>query len=161
MRSTTGAQTGAKAGASTGATTGASTLPPFHLAFPTTDLAGTRRYLEEILGFQVGRTATRWVDFDMAGHQVTAHLVDSAADLPTNPVDGHAIPAFHFGLVLDWAAWETLADKLVAADTRFRVEPTIRFRGQPGEQGTFFIDVPGGVVMEFKTFRDHASLFAT
>jgi len=136
-------------------------MTPFHLAFPTTDLEGTRLYLEGVLGFRVGRTASRWVDFDIAGHQVTAHLVDSAAELPTNPVDGRAVPAFHFGLVMDWDDWQALADRLKEAGTDFRIEPTIRFREQPGEQGTFFINIPGGAVMEFKTFRDMANLFAT
>lgn len=136
-------------------------MTPFHLAFPTTDLAATRSFLEDVLGFGVGRTAARWVDFDIAGHQVTAHLVDNVNELPTNPVDGRAIPAFHFGLVMDWDEWEALGGRLERAGIGFRVEPTIRFKDRPGEQGTFFIDVPGGAVMEFKTFRDRASLFAT
>lgn len=136
-------------------------MNPFHLAFPTTDLAATRAFLEGTMQFAVGRAAARWVDFDMAGHQVTAHLVDDSAGLPTNPVDGRAVPAFHFGLVLDWEEWEALAARLEAAGVDFRIEPTIRFRGQPGEQGTFFVNVPGGAVMEFKTFRDMGKLFAT
>ncbi|MEM1179020.1 MAG: glyoxalase, partial [Acidobacteriota bacterium] len=33
--------------------------------------------------------------------------------------------------------------------------------GEPGEQGTFFVQDPSGNVLEFKTFRDLTSLFAT
>jgi extradiol dioxygenase family protein len=36
----------------------------------------------------------------------------------------------------------------------------IRFRGQPGEQGTFFILDPSGNALEFKGFRDFSLLFA-
>ena len=138
-------------------------MQPFHLAFPTKDLAATRAFMTETMGFGVGRTSSRWVDFDMGGHQVTAHLVEAeaSAELPTNPVDGRAIPAFHFGMVLDWDDWEALAARLEGRGVAFRVEPTIRFRDQPGEQGTFFVDVPGGAVMEFKTVRDMSKLFET
>ena len=81
-------------------------MQPFHLAFPTTDLAATRAFMVDTIGAGVGREATRWVDFDLFGHQVTAHLVPSNDDAATNPVDGHSVPAFHFGVVLAWDDWE-------------------------------------------------------
>jgi hypothetical protein len=57
-------------------------------------------------------------------------------------------------------AWQSLADRLRAAGTRFVVEPHIRFRGQPGEQATMFLLDPCGNALEFKAFADPARLFA-
>jgi extradiol dioxygenase family protein len=36
----------------------------------------------------------------------------------------------------------------------FVIEPYIRFKGQPGEQGTMFFLDPSGNALEFKAFRD-------
>jgi extradiol dioxygenase family protein len=42
----------------------------------------------------------------------------------------------------------------------FIVEPRVRFRGQPGEQATFFVKDPAGNALEFKAFEDPGQLFA-
>ena len=43
----------------------------------------------------------------------------------------------------------------------FVIEPYIRFKGEPGEQGTMFFLDPSGNALEFKAFRDIGSqLFA-
>ena len=52
-------------------------------------------------------------------------------------------------------------ERLQANDADFVLEPQIRFKGEPGEQGTFFINAPGGLALEFKTFKDHAMIFAS
>jgi len=140
------------------------TLTPFHLAFPVTDIAEARRFYGEVLGCPEGRSAEDWVDFDLYGHQIVAHRVDrpeGAGGAPTNPVDGHAVPVPHFGVVLEWSQWETLAARLTEAKVPFVIEPYVRFKGQPGEQGTLFILDPFGNALEFKTFRDFSQIFAT
>ncbi len=136
--------------------------PPFHLAFPVTDLAATRAFMVEVLGCGVGRESERWIDFDLQGHQVTAHRVEAAEAVPaTNPVSGHAIPVRHFGLVLSWEDWHALVERLRAAAVPFAVAPHIRFPGEPGEQATLFVVEPGGGnYIEFKAFRDPQRLFA-
>lgn len=137
-------------------------LSPFHLAFPVGDLDATRHFFVELLGCTEGRSAERWVDFDFHGHQISAHLKDDFdAVAVSNAVDGHQVPVPHFGLILPWEPWQALADKLKAADTPFVIEPYVRFAGEPGEQGTFFVRDPSNNVLEFKTFRDMDSLFAT
>ena len=137
-------------------------LSPFHLAFPVRDLDATRSFFVDLLGCREGRSAERWIDFDFHGHQISAHLKDGAEHVAaSNPVDGHKVPVPHFGLVLPWDTWQALADKLQAAKTEFVIEPYVRFEGEPGEQGTFFVRDPSGNVLEFKTFRDLSSLFAT
>jgi hypothetical protein len=134
--------------------------PPFHLAFPVTDLPATRRFFVDVLGCTVGREAERWIDFDFHGHQLSAHLVDQPIAAPTNRVDGKDVPVLHFGLVMEWNAWHALAERLKAADTAFLIEPGIRFAGQTGEQATMFLLDPSGNALEFKSFRDPSQLFA-
>ncbi|MBP1474965.1 VOC family protein [Frateuria sp. MAH-13] len=137
------------------------TLPPFHLAFPVSSLANARAFYGGLLGCPEGRSSDDWVDFDFHGHQIVAHLApDEARDVAAHDVDGDAVPVRHFGLVLPMDAWQALADRLRAADTRFVVEPHIRFRGQPGEQATMFLLDPCGNALEFKAFADPARLFA-
>lgn len=133
---------------------------PFHLAIPVHDLDAARRFYGGVFGCPEGRSAERWVDFDFFGHQLVAHLATGAQPLHSNPVDGHEVPVPHFGVVLEWGAWHTLADKLRSAGVRFVIEPGIRFRGEVGEQATFFLYDPSGNALEFKAFKDATRLFA-
>jgi extradiol dioxygenase family protein len=135
-------------------------LRPFHLAFPVNDLETTRRFYTEIIGCRVGREDARWIDFDFRGHQITAHLTEPAATAPTNTVDGKQVPVSHFGLVLEWDEWHALAQQLRRSGIKFLIEPHIRFAGKTGEQATMFIADPTGNGLEFKAFRDPATLFA-
>ncbi|MEC8652322.1 MAG: VOC family protein [Planctomycetota bacterium] len=138
-------------------------LQPFHYAFPVDDLAAARGFYTGLLGCGVGRSSDRWIDFDLFGHQVVAHLV-ARADLPaanTNPVDGDHVPVPHFGVVLEWGCWHDLADRLRGRGVAFIIEPRVRFAGSPGEQATMFLRDPAGNALEFKSFRDQGRLFAT
>jgi uncharacterized protein len=136
-------------------------LPPFHLAFPVDDLAAARRFYGELLGCPEGRSADRWIDFNLRGHQIVTHLAPDAVQArATNPVDGEDVPVPHFGLVLPMAEWKQLAERLQAAGLQFVLPPTIRFEGQPGEQATMFFLDPAGNALEFKAMADPAKLFA-
>lgn len=138
------------------------TRPRFHLAFPVTDLEASRAFYAGVLGCPTGRESADWIDFDLHGHQIVAHLVppDRHPTASHNAVDGHAVPAFHFGLVLDWDEFEPLAERLRAAGVPFVIEPYLRFAGRVGEQATMFVRDPSGNVLEFKAFRDINALFA-
>ena len=136
-------------------------VPPFHLAIPVDDLAAARRFYGELLGCPEGRSAAHWVDFDLHGHQLVAHLAPGAIRArATNPVDGEAVPVPHFGLVLAMEEWSDLADRLQAAGVEFVIPPGVRFRGEPGEQATMFLLDPSGNALEFKAFADRSKLFA-
>jgi len=141
------------------------TLRPFHLAFPVHDIAAARAFYGGLLGCPEGRSAESWVDFDLYGHQIVAHLAPErdgrAADAAHSPVDGHDVPVPHFGVVLGWEEWHALAGRLSEAGVRFGIAPHIRFPDQPGEQATMFFRDPSGNALEFKAFRDPARLFAT
>lgn len=136
-------------------------LPPFHLAFPVDDLAAARAFYSGLLGCPEGRSADHWVDFDLYGHQIVAHLAPEAARVrAANPVDGEKVPVPHFGLVLAMDEWKSLAERLQSAGTQFVIPPTLRFAGQPGEQATMFLLDPAGNALEFKAMTDPANLFA-
>jgi len=136
-------------------------LPPFHLAFPVDDLPAARRFYGELLGCREGRSAEEWVDFDLYGHQIVAHLApDLAPRRSSNAVDGANVPVPHFGLVLPMDEWKALAERLQSEAVRFVIEPTVRFAGQPGEQATMFFLDPAGNALEFKAMADPATLFA-
>ena len=136
-------------------------LPPFHLAFPVHDLAAARAFYGGRLGCPEGRSADDWIDFDFFGHQIVAHLdAGMAPRRHSNPVDGHDVPVPHFGAVLGMAEWEELAGQLEAAGTEFVIAPTVRFRGQAGEQATMFFLDPSGNALELKAMADPANLFA-
>ena len=136
-------------------------LPPFHLAFPVHDLEAARAFYGGLLGCPEGRSAAEWIDFDFFGHQIVAHLDPAMRPRPHhNPVDGHDVPVPHFGAVLPMDEWERIAERLQAAEAvEFVIEPTIRFRGEAGEQATMFFRDPSGNALEIKAMRDPANLF--
>ena len=134
---------------------------PFHLAFPVHSLEAARGFYGELLGCPEGRSSPEWVDFDLYGHQVVAHLApDEAKRASTNAVDGDQVPVRHFGVVLSMDEWHALAQRLRDAGTRFVIDPHIRFKGQVGEQATMFFLDPSGNALEFKAFQDPSRLFA-
>ena len=137
-------------------------ITPFHLAFPVDDLEAARAFYGETLGCPEGRSSERWVDFDLFGHEIVAHLRPRNADekVHYNEVDGKAVPVPHFGVVLTMEQWKSLAERMTTAGTKFVIEPYIRFQGEVGEQATMFFLDPSGNALEFKAFADMEQLFA-
>ncbi len=136
-------------------------MTPFHLAFVVDDIDQAEFFYAGVLGCSLGRKDERWIDFDLGGHQITAHLAESIGAEASNPVDGDQVPVPHFGLILPWGEWEEMAERIRQSRFSFLIEPRIRFQGQPGEQGTFFVRDPAGNAMEFKSFRNSEKIFAT
>jgi len=136
-------------------------MHPFHLAFPVDDLAAARAFYGDLLGCSEGRSSDLWVDFDLGGHQLVAHLAPHELSNPaTNDVDGEQVPCRHFGLVLDVPSWRALVARLRDRGAAFLIEPQVRFVGLPGEQHTFFLRDPAGNALEFKAMADPNRLFA-
>ena len=141
------------------------TLPRFHLAVPVDDLAAAAHFYGDVLGCARGRSADRWIDWNLRGHQFVTHLAPAgnnkgANNAAHNPVDGHDVPVPHFGLILTVPDFHELAERLRAAGTAFVIEPYVRFAGQAGEQWTMFLTDPAGNAMEFKAFADESMIFA-
>lgn len=139
-------------------------LNPFHLAVPVRNIAESRKFYGELLGFAEGRSSDTWIDYNFYGHQFVVHLDPNLGEngrlkLHYNDVDQYAVPVPHFGVVLDMPDWQQLADRLRAADIKFAIEPYIRFAGQVGEQATMFFFDPSGNALEFKAFADMSMLF--
>jgi extradiol dioxygenase family protein len=135
--------------------------PFFHLAFPVHDLAEARTFYGDVLGCKEGRSDPKWVDFDLYGHQIVAHLQPTlVGNGASSAVDGHGVPIPHFGLVMEMGDWEKLAARLKAAGIKFEIEPYVRFAGLPGEQATMFVRDPSGNALEFKAFADMSQIFA-
>ena len=135
-------------------------MQPFHLAFPVHDLSLAKKFYTTTLLCKVGRSSDEWIDFNLFGHQIVAHL-DKSMDLENsqNIVDGKKVPVRHFGIIMKWDKWHQFVDHLSNKNVDFLVEPHIRFKGKPGEQATFFIKDPSGNALEFKSFKDKEMIF--
>ena len=133
----------------------------FHLAFPVKDLEEARMFYGKILGCAEGRSSADWIDFNLFGHQIVAHLTPEADGVRhRNEVDADHVPIPHFGIVLQMEDWKNLAEKLKASGVEFVIEPKIRFQGQTGEQATMFFLDPSGNALEFKGFAEFSQVFA-
>jgi len=134
----------------------------FHLAFPVHDLTAARVFYGGLLECPEGRSSEAWIDFNLYGHQIVAHLQAGKTSVEvSNAVDGHDVPVPHFGVILSMAEWKELAERVRRAGIQFVIEPYIRFEGQTGEQATMFFLDPSGNALEFKAFADMAQVFAT
>ena len=135
-------------------------MQPFHLAFPVHDLSLAKKFYTNTLLCKVGRSSDEWIDFNLFGHQIVAHL-DNSMDFENsrNIVDGKKVPVRHFGIVMKWNKWHQFVDHLTNENVDFLIEPHIRFKGKPGEQATFFIKDPSGNALEFKSFKDKEMIF--
>ncbi len=133
----------------------------FHLAFPVHDLDAARKFYRGVLGCDEGRSSDSWIDFNLYGHQIVAHLAPSSAGVRSaNEVDADNVPVPHFGIVLPMKEWNMLAAKLRANGVEFVIEPKVRFAGEVGEQATMFFLDPSGNALEFKGFDDLSQVFA-
>ncbi len=132
----------------------------FHYAFPVDNLDEAREFYAGVLECEEGRSSERWVDFNLFGHQIVAHLAESPGVVHRNKVDSDAVPVPHFGVVLQMDEWKGFAEKLRSKGIEFVIEPKIRFEGEVGEQATMFFLDPAGNALEFKAFADFSQVFA-
>ena len=133
----------------------------FHLAFPVKDLEESRKFYGGVLGCQEGRSSAEWIDFNLFGHQIVAHLAPEAAGVRhENEVDADHVPVPHFGIVLEMENFKAFAQRLQINGVKFIIEPKIRFAGETGEQATMFFLDPSGNALEFKGFADFSQVFA-
>ena len=136
-------------------------IQPFHLAIPVQNIETCKAFYKDVLNCEEGRSTEDWVDFNFFGHQLVIHQKeDFKAVRISNPVDGYDVPVPHFGVVLSWEDWHSLAARLKTKNTKFEIAPCIRFQGKVGEQATMFFKDPENNALEFKAFKDIKQLFA-
>ena len=136
-------------------------LNPFHLAIPVSNLEESVAYYKDTLGLREGRSSNKWADFDFFGHQLVCHVSDSINEQITNPVDGEEVPVPHFGVVLSIEEFEEFLSQINDKNVDFIIKPTIRFKGEIGEQRTMFFKDPSGNAIEIKAFTDMGNLFSS
>jgi hypothetical protein len=134
-------------------------LNPFHLAIPVTDIEESKRFYHNLLGAKIGRFSDTWIDFDFFGHQLVCHLSPASISETSNPVDQEDVPIPHYVVVLDWNEFEAIIKQLEEKKINFIIKPTIRFKGEVGEQAIVFLRDPSGNAIEFKSFRNMDNLF--
>ena len=125
--------------------------PPFHLAFPATDLDEAVAFYEA-LGCRVGRRNDHAAILDFFGHQIVAHRVEEI-----EPQRG--IYPRHFGVMVDLDRLDAIEADLrrVAPDRTVRAH---RFPGQPTEHDSLQARDPSGNVLEFKSYRSMEAAYA-
>ena len=132
----------------------------FHLAYTVSDLDSARKFYGDLLGCREGRSTESWVDFDFFGNQLSLHIGQTIKELESeSKVDNVKVPLPHFGCILDWDSFNRLVDKLKSAGIQFAIEPTIRFKGMPGEQATMFFEDYSQNALEFKAYRNPSEVF--
>ena len=135
-------------------------LQPFHLAFPVHDLTEAKEFYTKVLGCTLGRSSEHWIDFNLFGHQVVAHLnPEELSKTKTSNVDDKEVPVRHFGIILESEKWHQFSAELKDKGVEFIIEPYIRFKGEIGEQATMFFLDPSGNALEFKSFKDPEMVF--
>lgn len=128
--------------------------PLFHLAFPSTDLAATKRFYVEGLGCALGRETAQAATLEFFGYQLVAHVTTEPLAPPTG------IYPRHFGVIFSSEAdWQALADRSKAKGLKFFQQPRVRFPGTRAEHRTFFLEDPSGNLLEFKHYTHESAIF--
>jgi len=132
----------------------------FHYAFKVKDLDSTRDFYVKILGCTEGRSTDSWVDFDLYGNQLSAHIGVMEKELDyCGSVDGVSVPIPHFGCLLTSTQFAELAARLEKERIKFIVTPQVRYEGKRGQQQTMFVLDYSGNPLEFKSLEDSSELF--
>ena len=133
---------------------------PFHFAFFVKDIESTRRFYSGILGCTEGRSTETWIDFDFFGNQISAHTTGPVGVTQnTGQVAGVSVPMPHFGALLGWDDFQSVADRICRAGLEFVLSPMTRYEGEPGEQATMFVLDLSGNAIEFKSFKNPEHVF--
>lgn len=124
----------------------------FHLSLPVHDLESTRAFYCSVLGAAPGRTTAGWIDLILFGHQLTFH------HRPEQVVPPEARGVEHFGAILPWAQWQSLCATVAASGYPMLVPPAVSGQGTEAEQGKLLLRDPSGHLLEFKAYRNMATV---
>lgn len=124
----------------------------FHLSLPVRDLDETRQFYCAVLGASPGRATAEWIDLILFGHQLTFH------QRPEQLVAPEAQGVQHFGAIVPWAQWVALGAAVVASGYPTLTPPTVFAEGTALEHGKLLLRDPSGHLLEFKAYRDLATV---
>jgi len=105
------------------------------------DLGQARAFYGELLGCRESPPADRALSFDFFGTRLAVLLDESEA-----PAAGAAA----LDVCLALPQWRNLAQRLMAAGTRFEVPPHCEREGRADERWTLFIRDPSGNALEIR-----------
>ena len=126
-------------------------LTPFHLSFAVPDLQAAKRFYCDVLDCSVGRDTGAWVDVLLFGHQLTIHQAN--AQQKAQALD-------HFGVVLDKAGWQALAQRLDDLGVTYVMPPRVHAVDSADESGKLLLNDPAGNLLEFKYYAAFARTVA-
>ncbi|XCF06852.1 bleomycin resistance protein [Tamlana crocina] len=130
----------------------------FHLSLPCSSIRDTSGFYTGI-GATLGRKAQNWVDVNLYGHQITFTKAGKFNFQSPNYVfEGKILPSFHFGIVLEEDAWNTVYEKLKGQNLDLVTESTF-LKEKVGEHRSFFVEDPNGYMLEFKCFKKSQDIF--
>ncbi len=131
----------------------------FHISLPCYSVSKTKEYYSKIIGASIGRQAQNWVDIDLFSHQLTFIRSDKFNFSTTNYVfEGHILPSFHFGIILNEEHWNMIYERLKAHNIDV-VEKINFLKDKSGEHNSFFVNDPNGYMLEFKNFKKYNNIF--
>lgn len=135
-------------------------VSPFHLSLPCISIDKTKHFYQNVIGVQLGRNTTQWVDINLFGNQIT-YTKTGEFSFSSKPykLDDHVLPSFHFGVIVDKKTWETLHKRI----NTLKNDPILAvtfLKDKKGEHTSFFITDPNGYTLEFKTFANSKETFA-
>jgi extradiol dioxygenase family protein len=119
--------------------------PIVHLSFPVNDLDEAIRFYTETFGAQLGRRTDAYANVFLFGAQVT---LQNDRENVLRPMPRSC----HFGATLDWAAWESIAERLKASVCVVE-GPAASYVGEPIEQTKLMVADPSGNLIELKAYR--------
>jgi extradiol dioxygenase family protein len=123
----------------------------FHLSIPVSDLDAARRFYTDALGATTGRSEDDWLDLLLWGHQIT--LQKRPSDVLPPDRQGKR----HFGVILPWPEWESLANRIRGAAISFLAPPSVFLEGTQQEQAKFYLADPSNNIIEIKAYRNLAA----
>jgi hypothetical protein len=132
----------------------------FHLAITVLDIQEAKKFYCGLLGCTPGNfEKDKWQDINFWGNELTLHKSSNIALRERHDVDmGHvAVP--HYGAHLEEEEFQALKEKIKKSSAEFLDPPYRRFKGDPREQETFFIEDPSGNILEIKTMAQPKTLF--
>ncbi len=129
------------------------------MSLPCTSISKTQDFYIDVIGANLGRHSSRWLDIDLFGNQITfTKAGEFNFTYRSYKFEDSVLPAFHFGVIIDRVTWNGVYQKLISSQYEITTEVTFLV-GKTGEHVSFFIQDPNGHMVEFKSFKNANEMF--